>query len=86
MRFEAVHQYFKHLVKQTKSFVNVTASLRSRFQRRKCYELAINLLSFSATIVNGAQHIVTVLSLPSSLRVVLLQTHDICEASTILSA
>jgi len=85
MRFEAVHQYFKQLIKKTKSFVNVTASLCSRFQRRKCYELAANALSLSSTIINGAQHVVMVLSLPPSLRPLLMQTYDLREASTVLS-
>jgi len=85
MRFEAVHQYFKHLIKKTKSFVNVTASLCSRFQRRKCYELAANALSLSTTVVNGAQRVVTVRSLPSPLCALLTHSYDIPEASTVLS-
>jgi len=68
MRFEAVHQYFKQLYKKNKNFVNVTASLCSQFQRCKCYELAANALCVSATIINGAQHIVTVTSFSPSLR------------------
>jgi len=85
MRFEAVHQYFKQLIKKTKSFVNVTASLCSRFQRRKCYELASNALSLSSTIINGAQHVVTVVCLPLSLRALLMHSHGLHEASTVLS-
>ena len=85
MRFEAVHQYFKQLVKKTKSFVNVTATLCSRFQRRKCYELSANVLSLSSTTVHGAQRIVTILSLPSPLRVLLVEAHNIHKASTVLS-
>ena len=72
MHFEVVHQYFKQLVKQTESFANVTASLNSRCRRR--------------TVVNSDQRIATALSLPSSLRVVLLQLYDMCEASTVVSA
>jgi len=85
MRFEAVHQYFKHLVKKTKSFVNVTSSLCSRFQRRKCYELAANVLSLSSTVTNCAQRVTTVLSLPPPLCALLTRDHDTYEASTVLS-
>ena len=85
MRFEAVHQYFKQLIKKTKNFVNVTASLCSRFQRRKCYELAANALCVSATIINGAQHIVTVTSFPPSLRALLMDSYDVHDSNTVLS-
>ena len=85
LRFESVHQYFKQLVRKTKSFVNVTASLSSRFQRRKCYELAANALSLSSTIINSAQHVMTILSLPSLLRALLTHSYGIYEASTVLS-
>ena len=39
MRFEAIHQYFKQLVGRTKNFVNLTATLTKRFQRRQAYNL-----------------------------------------------
>ena len=64
MRFVTMHQHFKQLIKKPKSFVNVTASPCSRFQRQNCYELAVNALSLSSTITNGAQHVVTVVCLP----------------------
>ena len=85
MRFEAVHQYFKQLAKKTKSFVNITASLCSRFQRRKCYEVAANTLSLSSTTIAGAQRLVPLLSLPSLLRDMLINSYHLHENSTVLS-
>jgi len=85
MRFEAVHQYFKQLAKKTKSFVNITASLCSRFQRRKCYELASNTLALSTTVINCAQHVIKVNSLPSALCALLIQSCGVRGGSTVLS-
>ena len=85
MRFEAVNQYFKQLVKKTKSFVNVTASLCSRFQRRKCYEVAANALSLSCTVINGAQRVVSVSALPPPLGALLTGCYDADKAGTVLS-
>ena len=68
MRFEATHQYFKQLIRKTRSHVNVTSTLATRFQRKKCYELASNLLMLSSVATVSAQRYLETTKLPSALK------------------
>jgi hypothetical protein len=67
MRFEAVHQYFKQITRNVRSFKNITQTLANRFQMKKCYELAANVFLLSATVVQGVQREVKVECLPADL-------------------
>jgi hypothetical protein len=40
MRFEAKHQYFKHIARVIGNFKNLSKSLAFRHQRHMCYILA----------------------------------------------
>jgi hypothetical protein len=73
MRFEAMHQYFKQLVRKTRNYINVTATLSERFQRKKCYELATNSFMLSATTVDCAQRLLKLQRLPSRLKALLME-------------
>jgi hypothetical protein len=75
MRFEATHQYFKQLIRKTRSHVNVTSVLATRFQRKKCYEMAANMLMSSALTVS-LQRFLETTKLPTLLQ------HEIANRAT----
>lgn len=52
MRFEAMHQFFKDLIRRTKQFVNVPLTLSYRFQRRKCIILSMPLSTIPVSKFN----------------------------------
>lgn len=67
MRFEAVHQYFKQIARRVKNFRNISATLARRFQAKKCYEHAANVLLLSGATVPSCQRSVLVKHLPVDL-------------------
>ena len=45
MRFEGKHQYFKNLARNTRNFLNISATLSDRHQLKQCWEFSsVNLL------------------------------------------
>ncbi len=85
MRFEATHQYFKGLIRQTKNHVNVTGSMSHRFQRRKCYEIVSNVYMLSSTVIHSAQHLLKVKQLPPTLVRLLISQFNLTNSSQVLS-
>lgn len=71
MRFEAMHQYFKQIVRRVRNFKNITLTLCERFQRKRCYEFAAGLYMLSAPKLDGVQKMLKVRDLPAGLRSVL---------------
>jgi len=72
MRFEAVHQYFKQIVRRIKCFKNITGTISERFQMRKCCEQQGALCLSPLTSIPGSQHPVNLSSLPIILRNILI--------------
>ena len=67
MRFEAAHQYFKQIARRVKNFKNISATLSRRYQAKKCYEHAANILLLSGTSIPCAQKSVKLSQLPIKL-------------------
>ena len=85
MRFEAVHQYFKQMVRRIKNFKNITGTLCERFQMRKCCLHQGSLCLAPSVIITGSQRVLRLESLPNSLVTVLFHKYHITSQSHLIS-
>ena len=85
MRFEAMHQYFKQMVRRVKSFKNITGTLSERFQMKACCQQQGPLCFAESIIIRSSQHAISVSSLPNELKHVLKAKHNISVHSNLVS-
>jgi len=85
MRFEAVHQYFKQMVRRIRNFKNITSTLAERFEMRKCCQHQGNLCLSPPVNIRGTQCAIRFPSLPQSLQRLLHDKYQISSQSHLTS-